>query len=88
MESAAKVLERAAKTNVDILHEVNSGECVKDCREMWLQVAIETLTRNNVKRENFSRAILESFEKGLGKQKHLNHQTCQSWQNIHAEPSM
>ena len=52
MESVAKVLERAAKTNVDILHEVNSGECVKDCREIGLQVAIETLTRNNVKREH------------------------------------
>ena len=48
MESAVKVLQKAAKTRMDILHEVNSGECVKNYVEMWLQAAIETLTRNNV----------------------------------------
>ena len=31
MESAVKVLERVEKTRMDLLHEVNSSECVKDC---------------------------------------------------------
>ena len=71
MEFAVKVLERASKTRMDILHEVNSGECVKDCGKMWLQAAIETLTRNNVTREDFSRAILESLVKRRGKHRNI-----------------
>ena len=71
MESAVKVLERAAKTRMDILHEVNSGECVMECGEMWLQAATETLTRNNVTREDFSREILGSLVKGRGKHRNI-----------------
>ena len=38
---------------------------------MQLHAAIETLTRNNVTRADFSRAILESLVKGRGKYKNI-----------------
>ena len=57
MESAAEVIGRKAQSRLEIITRALQVECVEDCNGQWLQLAIETLRRNNISVTRFSSTV-------------------------------
>ena len=67
MEEAEEKLKRKQMTRMEILHKALEGPCIANCNGEWLDVAEDTLARNNLSGGSFQSAVRELLEKGRGK---------------------
>lgn len=73
MERSREETERAQKSRMQILREASQTDCVATCagEGKWLQLALETLSRNGFKVGEFSMAVQHLLKSGRGKHRNL-----------------
>ena len=71
MQNAEHDLARRAKSGMEILQETSSKECAEDCNGTWIEMAQETLERNNIQAPEFAKAVKVLLQKGRGKYRNL-----------------
>ena len=71
MEEAEEKLKRKQMTRLEILHKALEGPCIANCNGEWLDVAEDTLARNNLSGGSFQSAVRELLEKGRGKYRNI-----------------
>ena len=70
MEEAEGLIERSKLSRLEILQKAWEGSCKEEgCK--WLQMAKETLTRNDIGIADFSGAIKDSLTQGRGKKRNI-----------------
>ena len=76
IEESEAEIHRENKSRLLILQEAKSKPCAmgsndQSCNRSWLHAAIETLRRNSITRNHFSKLVLNSLEHGRGKGRNL-----------------
>ena len=71
MEEAEEKLKRKQMTRMEILQKAREGPCIANCNGEWLEVAEDTLARNNLTGGSFQSAVRKLLEKGRGKYRHI-----------------
>ena len=71
MEEAEEKLKGKHMTRMEILQKALEGPCIANCNGEWLQVAKDTLARNNLTGGSFQSAVRELLEKGCGKYRNI-----------------
>ena len=71
IEKSHRDLARQKKTCIDILRECLSANCIDGCDNTWYATAIDTLQRNKIDVQTFSRAMRVLFERGRGKYRNV-----------------
>ena len=67
MKETEEKLKRKQMTRMEILQKALEGPCSANCNGERLEVAEDTLARNNLTGRSFQSAVRELLEKGLGK---------------------
>lgn len=71
MEAAAASVARAGKSRMEVIREAASQQCVDKCEGRWLQLALDTLQKNNVHYIVFATAMRNLLVKGRGKHRNI-----------------
>lgn len=71
MKTASSVLEREAKSRMELLREAKEKDCIAGCGGRWLEQAAQTLSLNNISKVEFAANILDLLEKGRGKKRNI-----------------
>ena len=58
-------------TRVNVLKKYLKNDCVKVCNGMWLEIAKQTLERNNNISEEFCQSVHDLLDKGHGKYRNI-----------------
>lgn len=69
MVNAEQELERDNKSRLDLLAEAKSS--VDECGGRWLELARETLAKNNINETDFASSVFKLLEKGRGKHRNI-----------------
>ena len=71
LEEGEEKLKRKQMTRMEILQKALEGPCIANCNGEWLDVAEDTLARNNLSGGSFQSAVRELLEKGRGKYRNI-----------------
>ena len=71
MEEAEEKLKRKQTTRMEILQKALEGPCSATGNGEWLEVAEDTLARNNLTGGSFQSAVRELLEKGRSKYRNI-----------------
>ena len=71
LNTAQDHLSRSKKSQIDILREAQSTECVPECNGMWLTCAKQVLQQNGINLRSFLDAVKELIHKGRGKYRNI-----------------
>ena len=67
---AEEKLARSKKTRLELLNEAYAGESASECRERWLQCAINLIESNGIALSHFSGSMYTALQ--LGRAKYQN----------------
>ena len=71
IQTSKETLERAKKTRLTLLADVNSGEHVFGCDGRWLNAALQVLELNNIQPSKFAGDVRELLQLGRGKGRNI-----------------
>ena len=71
LEEAEKKMECSKSSRTEILYNQIGKECVVGCDGHWLQIARNLVHRNKINGEQFSEAVRDLLDKGIGKYRQL-----------------